>query len=266
MMPNLCQDALGNTIAKSFNLMASNWQKDYPTTTDLSEERLNENNSFKKMLQFIGHNQHVIDFGCATGEFAQLLTKRGCTVTGVETNLNAAKVAEQYCEKVIVADLDFTTLVDILPYNAFDVAVFGDVLEHLRAPWRILEETKQLLKPDGYVVVSLPNVAHGAVRLALLQGKFKYEKYGLLDNTHLRFFTRETVEELFKRTGYFVDASARTVVPIFSGSEFIPSVERNSFSPELIRQIEKDEDSDTLQFILRAFPLTLEGKFSIPIQ
>jgi O-antigen biosynthesis protein len=257
MVPNLCQDALGNTIAKSSNLMASNWQKDYPTTTDLSEERLNENNSFKKMLQFIGHNnQHVIDFGCATGEFAQLLTKRGCTVTGVENNLNAAKVAEQYCEKVIVADLDFTTLVDILPCNAFDVAVFGDVLEHLRDPWRILEETKQLLKPDGYVVVSLPNVAHGAVRLALLQGKFKYEKYGLLDHTHLRFFTRETVEELFERTGYFVDA----------GSEFIPSVERNSFSPELIRQIEKDEDSDTLQFILRAFPLTLEGKFSIPIQ
>ena len=239
-----------------------NWQKDYPTFTDFSEADLEENNSFKKMAKFIENDKFVVDFGCATGYFAQLLGQKGCIVTGVEINPNAAKVAEQYCEQVIVADLDFTALTDILPEQAFDVAVFGDVLEHLRDPWRVLEETKRILKPDGYVVVSIPNVAHGAVRLALLEGKFEYEKYGLLDNTHLRFFTRKTVEELFAWTGYFIDAKDRTVIPLFSNVELIPQVDRANFNPEVIQKLEQEEDSDTLQFVLRAFPLTLEGKLT----
>jgi glycosyltransferase involved in cell wall biosynthesis/2-polyprenyl-3-methyl-5-hydroxy-6-metoxy-1,4-benzoquinol methylase len=242
--------------------MASKWQKDYPLITDLSEAGLDENNSFKKMASLIEDDKHVVDFGCATGYFAQLLTQKGCTVTGVEINADAAEVARQYCKDVIVADLDFVTLTDILPSQAFNLAVFGDVLEHLRDPWRILEETKDIIKPDGYVVVSIPNVAHGAVRLSLLQGKFEYDKYGLLDNTHLRFFTRETVEELFERTGYFIDASTRTVIPIFSESNLIPRVDRNCFSPEIIQKIEQEEDSDTLQFVCRAFPLTPEGRFT----
>ena len=96
-----------------------NWQKDYPTFTDFSEADLDENNSFKKMAKFIENDKSVVDFGCATGYFAQLLGQKGCTVTGVEINSNAAKVAEQYCEQVIVADLDFTVLTDILPEQAF---------------------------------------------------------------------------------------------------------------------------------------------------
>jgi len=73
-------------------------------------------------------------------------------------------------------------------------------LEHLRNPWRVLEETQQLLKSEGYIVVSIPNIAHGAIRLALLQGRFEYTELGILDNTHLRFFTRKTVEQLFERS------------------------------------------------------------------
>ncbi len=245
-----------------FDLMENNWQKDYPVIADLSKVESDENSSYNKMARFVGHDKYVVDFGCATGYFAQLLTQKGCTVVGVEINPNAAKIAEQYCEKVIVADLDFISLADILPFQTFDVVVFGDTLEHLRDPWRILEETKSLLKPDGYVVVSIPNVAHGAVRLALLQGRFEYEKYGLLDNTHLRFFTRRTLDQLFEQTGYFVDSSDRTIVPIFSSSEFIPIVDWDDFEPEIIRKIEQEEDSDTLQFIVKAFPVTAEGKFA----
>ncbi|HCF26081.1 MAG TPA: methyltransferase type 11, partial [Cyanobacteria bacterium UBA11049] len=214
------------------------------------------------MLRLVGEGKRVIDFGCATGYFSQLLTKKGCTVTGVEINPEAAKVAEQYCEQIIVADLDFVSVTAILPKQAFDVAVFGDVLEHLRNPWKVLEEIRQLLKPEGYVVASIPNIAHGAIRLALLQGRFEYMDLGLLDNTHLRFFTRNSVEELFEGSGYFVDTIERTKLPVISASTWVPRIDKNAFDPQIIQQIEQAAEADTFQFVVRAFPLSDNGKYA----
>ncbi|MEI2582266.1 methyltransferase domain-containing protein [Scytonema sp. PRP1] len=242
--------------------LPSNWEKDYILVSNLSESDLDDNNSIKKVSRLVGENKLVIDFGCATGYLAQLLTKKGCRVTGVEVNSKAGKIAEQYCEQVIVADLDFVSLCDILPEQAFDVAVFGDVLEHLRDPWRVLEQTRRLLKPEGYVVASIPNIAHGAIRLAFLQGQFEYAEVGILDNTHLRFFTSKTVEELFEQAGYIIDVVERTKLPIFSASNLVPPIDKNSFDIKIIEQIEQDKDADTLQFVIRAFPLSLAGKYA----
>ncbi|MDF5719224.1 MAG: methyltransferase domain-containing protein [Rhizonema sp. PD37] len=241
--------------------MNINNEKSYHLISNISEDDLDDNNSLKKMLRLVGNNKRVIDFGCAVGDFAQMLTAKGCQVTGVEVNPQAAKVAEQYCEQVLVVDLDFVSLTEILPKQAFDVVVFGDVLEHLRDPWKLLEETRQLLKPEGYVVASIPNIAHGAIRLALLQGRFEYMTQGILDNTHLRFFTRKTVEELFARSGYFVNQMERTKIPVLSMSNLIPNIRKESFDLRILQEIEQDEDADTLQFIVRAFPSTLEGKY-----
>ncbi|KYC39083.1 methyltransferase [Scytonema hofmannii PCC 7110] len=242
--------------------MSSSGEKDYPSLSDLSEADLGENLSVKKMLRLVGENKQVVDFGCATGYFARWLTHRGCQVTGVEINSNAAQVAKSYCEQVIVADLDFTSLVEILPNQTFDVAVFGDVLEHLRDPWRVLQQARQILKPEGYVVVSIPNIAHGAIRLALLQGRFEYMAQGILDNTHLRFFTYRTVKELLESSGYFIDVMERTKLPISSASELLPDINTNNFDIKILQSLEQDEEADTLQFVIRAFPLSLEGKYA----
>jgi glycosyltransferase involved in cell wall biosynthesis/2-polyprenyl-3-methyl-5-hydroxy-6-metoxy-1,4-benzoquinol methylase len=241
--------------------MRHHWQKDYPIMPDLSEAELGENNSLVKTAQLVGENRKVIDFGCATGYLARLLNARGCQVTGLEINADAAKIAEQFCERVIVADLDYTTLSEILPDEKFDVAIFGDVLEHLRNPWDVLREVRNILTEDGFVVASIPNIAHGAVRLALLNGKFQYEPLGLLDNTHLRFFTHKTVVELFEESGYDVDEVRRTIVPVFEESNLIPRVNRNNFPAELVQAIEQEEDANTLQFVLRAYPLTPQGEY-----
>ena len=240
-----------------------NWKKDYPSFEDFAEESLNQNSSYKKMLHLIGENKRVIDFGCATGYLAKLLNQKGCIVTGVDINPDAAKVAEEYCDQVVVADLDFVSITERLPKEEFDVAIFGDVLEHLRNPWRILEETKSLLKSDGYVVASIPNIAHGAVRLALLQGRFEYEQFGILDNTHLRFFTRDTVEELFDKSGYLVEAVERTKHPIFFESTAIPKVNINDFKPEILQEVETSSEAETLQFVIRAFPQPLTAKNAV---
>ncbi|BAY42650.1 type 11 methyltransferase [Scytonema sp. HK-05] len=242
--------------------MSSNWKKDYPSYQELSEDELDENHSLKKMFRLVGENKRVIDFGCATGYFAQLLTKKGCQVTGVEINQDAAKIAEQYCEQVIVADLDFVSLTEVLAGQKFDVAVFGDILEHLRNPWKILEETHHLLNPDGYVVASIPNIAHGAIRLSLLQGHFEYTELGILDSTHLRFFTRKTIVDLFERSGYSIGKIDCTKVPVLSDIPLLPHIDKNEFSIELINKIEQDAEADTFQFIIRAFPLSIEGKYA----
>lgn len=240
--------------------MRHHWQKDYPTVPSLTEEELDENSSLKKMLRLVGGGKRVIDFGCATGYLARLLRARGCEVVGVEINEKAAKIAEEFCERVIVADLDYVTLTELLPDQKFDVAVFGDVLEHLRNPWELLEEVRQILTDDGYVVASIPNVGHGAVRLALLKGQFQYEQLGLLDSTHLRFFTRQSVIDLFEQSGYTVELIDPTLMPVFSGL-WIPKVDKEDFAPEVVQTIEQEEDADTFQFVLRAFPLTQDGRY-----
>ena len=243
--------------------MNKNRQKNYPSFTHLTEESLDDNSSLKKMLSFIGGNKQVVDFGCASGYFAQVLNTRGCIVTGVEINSLAAEQAKQHCREVIVADLDFVSIAEILPNQKFDVAVFGDVLEHLRNPGKVLEDTKAILKEDGFIVASIPNIAHGAIRLALLKGEFEYTELGILDNTHLRFFTRKTIEQLFDQSGYIINAIDCTKVDIFSGSNLIPTVKPEEFSIDLLQQIEQEQDANTLQFIVKATHYSIEAKYNL---
>jgi 2-polyprenyl-3-methyl-5-hydroxy-6-metoxy-1,4-benzoquinol methylase len=246
--------------------MDNKWQKDYPLQLNLTEASLGENSSLKKMLRLVGVGKRVIEFGCATGYFAQLLSEKQCKVTGIEVNQAAAEIAKQHCEDVRVADLDFISPTELLPEEKFDVAVFGDVLEHLRNPWKVLEETRQLLNSDGCVVASIPNIAHGSIRLALIQGRFDYAESGILDDTHLRFFTYKTVIELFERSGYFVDKVERTKAEIFAPSPLLPSVNRESFESSLISEVESSEEADTLQFIVRAFPISLQGRHAALVE
>jgi len=85
------------------------------------------------------------------------------------------------------------------------VIVFADVLEHLRQPEEILSRCKQLLLPSGFVIASIPNIAHWSMRWNLLFGRFDYTNLGLLDRTHLRFFTYKSAFDLFEKSGYAVD-------------------------------------------------------------
>ncbi|MFM7365155.1 MAG: glycosyltransferase [Cuspidothrix sp.] len=236
--------------------------KQYPSLPEnLNICDLDNNNSLKKMVIFIGENKTILDFGCASGYLANFLKKQGCKVTGLEINSEAAEIARQYCEEVFVCDLDFHSLHDILGDRKFDVAVFGDVLEHSRNPWKVLEQTKDFLNPSGYVVASIPNIAHGAVRLALLEGNFDYMPSGILDDTHLRFFTRKTVEELFERNGYFIHQVDYTKLEIFSQNPLIPYVQKENFAVELIGIFKEDKNIDILQFIIKAFPSNFNNKY-----
>lgn len=156
-----------------------------------------------KIVNRVGRNKKVLDVGCATGYLAGQMKKNGCYVVGVEIDKDAANIAKLYCDNVIVADLE---QLKELPYpnDYFDVIVYGDILEHLKRPDIILMRFKKYLAKNGLVVASIPNVAFCHVRLKLLFGKFKYEEKGILDKTHLKFFTLKTAKALFETTGYEV--------------------------------------------------------------
>ena len=150
----------------------------------------------------------MLDVGCASGYLAAGLAGRGCTVVGFERDPASAALARAHCAEIIVGDLESDADRGALP-GGFDVVVIGDVLEHLADPWDALRFVRGLLAPDGRVVVSLPNVAAWPIRLGLLRGSFEYADFGILDRTHLRFFTRSSAHALVRDAGFVVVAEGR---------------------------------------------------------
>ncbi len=137
----------------------------------------------------VGGGKKVLDVGAAEGYLAEVLTRRGFEVTCLERDPGLAAAAAGKCRRVVVADLER----EIPPLvGPFDVILCGDVLEHLSDPARVLASLTQHLSGDGIVIASVPNVAHLWVRLELLLGRFEYAERGILDRTHLRFFTRKS--------------------------------------------------------------------------
>ena len=151
-----------------------------------------------------GAGARVLDVGCASGYLAAELSARGCSVVGIEPDPSSAAEAEAHCERIIVGRIDSPSDRSRID-GRFDFVVFGDVLEHLVDPWETLSFARDLLSPAGVVIVSIPNVAAWPVRLRLLAGSFEYTDIGLLDRTHLRFFTRSSAHELARRSGFAIE-------------------------------------------------------------
>jgi 2-polyprenyl-3-methyl-5-hydroxy-6-metoxy-1,4-benzoquinol methylase len=231
-------------------------RKTYPKHSDYAIAPLDSNTSHARILEIIGERKKVLDIGCGNGYLASLLLKRECDVVGIDVNPLAAEEARKYCTSVLVSDLDETILTELLEGRQFDAIVFGDVLEHLHEPARTLDESRALLSERGYIVASIPNVSHGAIRLALLSGRFDYQELGILDDSHLRFFTAKTIDELLLTAGFRVETVDRVTLPLFAESDLVPALDPRDFDEKAVAEIKADPDSETLQFVVKAFPLS----------
>jgi SAM-dependent methyltransferase len=212
------------------------------------------NSSHAKMLKFCGENRRVIDFGCWKGAVSSELKKKGCYVLGIEMDPDAAETARGICDRVIVADLDTLDLTEALGGTKYDIGLFGDVIEHLRDPKRILVQMREALSPGGFVVASVPNVAHATVRLKLLKGDFDYMDVGILDDTHLKYYTRKTITSLIETCGFLVESVDWTELRI-------PEKEiRETLDPLQLGNLEEvlkalsSWEAIAFQYILKAFP------------
>ena len=217
-----------------------------------------------QLIRLTGRNKEVLEVGPATGYVTKVLQQRGCRVSCIENDPEAAQIAAEFSERMIVANVETVDFATAFAEQRFDVVTFGDVLEHLVDPLGVLIRVKEILNEGAYIVASVPNVGHSSVRLALLKGRFEYTEKGLLDRTHLRFFTQDSLANLFNEAGYEVRTWRRIILDPFSTEV---EVHEGDYPGWLTEAARSDPQGITYQFVVRAYPLrgARNGRtFSLP--
>ena len=157
-------------------------------------------------------SMRVLEIGCGSGRLGQAFKARvpNSRFYGVELIESVAKQARKLLAGVVCADIeqDMARVGELA--ESFDALVFGDVLEHFQDPWRVLRDLREVVEPNGVCVACIPNVGHWSLLAELLKGKWNYADQGLLDRTHVRFFTLDSAVQLFEQAGWTVmDAKPR---------------------------------------------------------
>jgi len=147
----------------------------------------------------------ALDCGCGAGDNARLLVSWGWDVVGITLSPDERSSASKFCRSTYLHDLESG-----IPGNAkgpFDLIVLSHVLEHLLNPGRVLQDAQRVLVPNGVVAVALPNVLNWRYRRQFVLGRFEYEEGGIMDNTHVRFYTYESGKRLLEANGFRVIVS-----------------------------------------------------------
>ena len=158
-----------------------------------------------EMLQYLPENaKFVLDVGCGDGSFSEIIkTQNKAEVWGIELMEIHGKKAQKKIDKVFIGPCE--NFIKELPDNFFDVIYFNDVLEHLVDPYVVIETLKSKLSEKGVIVSSLPNVRFFKTFMRVLINKdWMYEDYGVMDKTHLRFFTKKSIKRMYEELGFEV--------------------------------------------------------------
>jgi 2-polyprenyl-3-methyl-5-hydroxy-6-metoxy-1,4-benzoquinol methylase len=142
----------------------------------------------------------ILEIGCGSGATGLIIKQKFHEVhfTGLEINKKAATVAKTRLDKVIIANIEKVDLKNYgIKKKSFDVIICADVLEHLYDPWKVLLTLRDYLKSDGKIIASIPNIQNIHIIMGLSEGNWTYSEYGILDATHIRFFTFNEIERLF---------------------------------------------------------------------
>jgi len=189
----------------------------------------------------------ILDIGCGAGLLGTALKKdKKRFVIGVEYEPQIANQARAVLDDVIVGNIE--DKIDKFPSDYFDCIILSDVLEHLRNPQSVLKNLKNSLKDNGSIIASIPNVSHWSVLLPLLEGNWDYEDAGILDRTHLRFFTKNSILKIFSSAG--LDIKEIKATSIGDQSNIIKSVFNKTSNRINISSI--SEEANAYQYILKA--------------
>lgn len=168
-----------------------------------SEDLSYDVDSLPTILKWVKPNSRVLEFGPAMGYMTRYMRDNlNCKVTAIEISSEMAKIAGQYTDKIVIANLDTDNWNEQIE-GLFDYIIFADVLEHLRDPQITIQTASTFLLPSGSILTSIPNIGHSSIIMSLMDGEFEYQKYGLLDNTHIHFFTRKSVKEMMDACGLY---------------------------------------------------------------
>lgn len=168
-------------------------------------DKLDLLNIDRQSVGLVPKESEVLDIGCATGFMGKYLKyEKKCKVTGIDIGREEAKEAFKALDSVIVGDIEETKTLNKIK-NKFDIILASAIIEHLKNPDKALKIWKKFLKRDGFLVITTSNISHWSIRIKTLFGDFSYQEYGILDNTHLRFYNTKTFKELLVNAGYKID-------------------------------------------------------------
>ncbi len=211
-----------------------------------------ERTSLSVLASLIHNNATVLDLGCGSGALGRHLTEtQNCTVDGVTLSEAEAALAKPYYRRLVVDNLESCDLIATFEGQQYDYIVCADVLEHLSRPEKVLDACRKLLEPSGKLLISVPNAGYSGLVAELLEGEFRYREEGLLDRTHLRFFTRKSLKRFLSEYRWASD-SIDTIVRQLPESEFDVAFDR--LPPSVARHLLGIPDALTYQFICVTHP------------
>ena len=200
-------------------------------------------------------SKRLIEVGCSSGALAReyKIINSNCVYTGVEIEFEYAKLAERYCDAVLNLDIEAADDKFYQSRNGEDCWIFGDTLEHLRDPWLILSKIRSVIPTNGCVIACIPNAQNWSIQAVLNAGDFRYEDSGLLDRTHLRWFTRKTIMEMFMSTGFQVSNIIPRIFNDPNSAKILPVIRQMATTigvdPEMAVS-----DAMPLQYVIKAIP------------
>nr|WP_312291812.1 methyltransferase domain-containing protein [Clostridium chromiireducens] len=237
---------------------------------DFNAEETKGLNNVYLLAKEVPENSVVLDVGCAQGRFGKTLKEKKCTVYGIDLDEKAIEYARNsgYYDKVFIMDVtnkdsneykSFTNMV-----NKVDAIIISDVLEHIANPTKLLLEYLKLLKEEGIILISVPNVAHLEILLNLMNDKFNYQDMGILDNTHLKFFTKTSFVDWINQineTFNDVNIDCEYLGATFYNNEFLNKIKNNY--KELFMILENSSNYNGFQIL---FKLTKLSSGVMPLQ
>ncbi len=198
---------------------------------------------------------NLIEVGCSSGALAREYRKINprCSYLGIDIDENYVKLAARYCDATLAMNIDNADESFFQQNSMADCWIFGDTLEHLQNPWGVLDKIRQVIPTRGSVVACIPNAQHWSLIAKLCIGDFRYEGQGLLDRTHLRWFTRQTIIELFNGAGFDIVEGFPRIFDEPSRDRFLPIIgemaKASGNDPEIAIA-----DALPLQYVVRAVP------------
>ena len=212
---------------------------------------IQENEVHSMILGQIKKNSSVLEFGAASGRMTTYLKNMlGCVVSIVEINEEAYKNALQYAYDGICTNIEDFLWLKKWERKKFDYILFVDVLEHLKNPGEVLRKASFLLKDNGYVFLSLPNVAHNDIFLKLRDGSFDYTEEGLLDETHIHLFAENNLEEFIRKADLYIEQIQHKTIPTGGSEQFFGRDVH--IDPDFQRVLLERKNGEVYQFVIKA--------------
>jgi 2-polyprenyl-3-methyl-5-hydroxy-6-metoxy-1,4-benzoquinol methylase len=212
----------------------------------------NSDTAAANVLRFVGRGRRVLEIGAGPGSISRpMVDLNGCSVSTVEIDEKSVEILGGFCEQVWRRDLNDPAWVQGIPKAAYDVVVIADVLEHLTDPWSTLRRVASFLNDGGSVVVSIPHASHASILACLLTNDFDYRDWGLLDRTHIRFFSMKNIQALFEGAGLSIVDFA-FVLRHPTETEFAEAW--SALQPRARAILESSDYANVYQVVIRAMP------------